>query len=365
MWDVMRYRFLLPLSLSLPLSISLSLSLFLSVSLSLPLYHSPLPLPLCVLSLPSLSLQLRSDESVSDEGGLESCITIQPFRITTSTNNIVPTSKQKDRSKHSRGTKYKDHTSSSKNAQRFMDAARDHPNLLLDGVDGEKSHEFVISSHKPLTLLNGTHPADFFSLPHHSSPYPIPPPPLGPGSPGIIPGSPMISSPPHCSPLHLHTPQPISTLSSSSHSPHFHQAPITGPSNSFPLGLQPQPAIISSDPSSPMQVVCSAHPLMRLNGGSATFQNGTNAHFSSDSNGHIPGMVLNPSTISLQPATFLPSHSHALHPPYNTGSSAHASVRDYPQFLTGMHPSMVLGSELSSYHLPPLTRTEPPSQQYH
>lgn len=292
---------------------------------------------------------------------LDSCITIQPFRITTSTNDVSTASRPKERSKQGRGTKYKDHSSSTKNPVRFMDAAHDHTTLLMDSVDSDKSHEFVIS-HKP---LSDSHPVEFLS--HHSSHYPLHPPPLGPGSPGMIPGSPMISSPPHCSPLHLHTPQPTSVLSPSSHTSHFHQAPITGPSNSsFPLSLQPQPAaIVSADPSSPMQVVCSAHPLMRFNGGSATFQNGTNSHFSSETNGHIPSMVLNPSTIALQSATFLPAPTPGLHPPYNIASNGHASIREYPQLLTGMHTPVVLGSELSSYHFPSLARTDPPAQQYH
>lgn len=233
-----------------------------------------------------------------------------------------------------------------------------HPILQLDSLNDKKPHDFTIS-HKSL-LTNGHHHSDFFSL---SPPvYPLPPAPLGPGSPGMI-ASPMIS-PTHCTPIHLHPPP----LSSTSHTSPFHQAPITAP-NSFPLPLPPpqhtpQQAIAScsTDPSSPMQVVCSppSHQLMRIgpNGGSSIFQQNGSTHF--PDNGQLSGMIVNHSTISLQPATFIPPS-----PVHLQYSSASASVREYSQLLTGVHHSVAVGSEYPSYHLPALPQNDSTSQQYH
>lgn len=234
-------------------------------------------------------------------------------------------------------------------------------------TNNDKSHDFAVVAHKlPLSLTNGhhhQHHSEFFPHPHH---YPLPPAPMGPGSPGIVPGSPMISSPTHCSPLHLHPP-PIST---------------------YPMTLPPHSAIASctADPSSPMQVVCSpSHTLMsRLqNGGSSNIFhqiNGTNPHFSSEHNSthHIPAGML-PAIPTLQStATFIPGLPPTIHAPYNLSSNAppasvtggSSNFREYPHLLTGIHaPPLLVGSDFSNpYHLTLQCNNDPthtPNQQFH
>lgn len=241
-----------------------------------------------------------------------------------------------------------------------------HHMLNLDPMsNADKPPDFTSGiPHKMVPVTNGHgHHGEFFSPAHHSPVFSLPPTPLGPGSPGILPGSPMISSPPHCSPLHLH---PTSSA-------HFHQAPITVPST-FPLSLPPQPVIATStDPVSPMQVIYSpSQALVRLQNptstGSSIFhqQNGgSNAlHFSSDP--HIPGMLIGP-PISLQPTAFLPSTPPALHSAQYIGTPPGApSVREYPPpLLTGMQPH-IIGGDFPSCAVPsPHRSTDLQTHQYH
>ena len=277
-------------------------------------------------------------------------------------------SKAKDRLKTTRGmagasSKHKNQATM-KTAVQGMDQ---HHMLSMDVMAGDKAADFV--PHKLVAVTNGhRHTADFFSPVHHSPVFPLPPPaPLGPGSPGMIPGSPMIASPPHCSPLHLHPPP--------SSSSHFHQAPITV-QTSFPLAaaLPPQPGTASTaDPSSPMQVIYSpSQALVRLqnagNNGSSIFNQQNSTHFTLDSTTHVPGMLISQS-LSLQPAAFLPTAPPALHATqYITSTpSAPQGIREYPPpLLTGMQPHTVIGSEFSGCPLPALHRnSDIHTQQYH
>ena len=329
----------------------------------------------CVLHLPLLpffsslslcNLQLHNGDSLTEEA-LDSCLTIQPFRLIPNHVDMSAPGKMKDKTKSGRngggsGSKHKDQASLKTSVQ-LTD--RHNSMLNLDPMtNAEKPPDFAPGiPHKIVPLTNEHHHGEYFS-PAHPSPtiFPLPPTPLGPGSPSMLPGSPMMSSPPHCSPLHLHPPS----------SAHFHQAPITAAS-AFPLTLPPHSVIASSaDPSSPMQVIYSpSQALVRLQHstscGASIFHphNGAanSLHFSSDS--HIPGMLFGPS-ISLQPTAFLPGTPPALHSTqYITGTpSAAPSIRDYPPPLfTGMQPH-VIGGDFSTCAIPTLQRNND-LHQYH
>ena len=337
---------------SLPLLFNPSLPLFFNPSLPLPFLFNP-SLP------PSLhNLQLHNDNGLTEEA-LDSCLTIQPFRVLTDHVEMSAPGKMKDKPKSSRsgggnGSRHKEQMSL-KNSVQLND--RHHSMMNLDPMTtADKPPDFTSGiPHKIVPLTNEHHHGEYFS-PAHPSPVFS----LGPGSPGILPGSPMISSPPHCSPLHLHPPPS---------SAHFHQAPITVPST-FPLSLPPQPVVANStDPSSPMQVIYSpSQALFRLQNSTFHPQNGSthSVHFSSDS--HIPGMLIGPS-ISLQSTTFLPSTPPALHSTqYITGTpSAIHSIRDYPPppLLTGMQPH-IIGGDFSACSAASLLRNHDiQTHQYH